>query len=905
MKITTTNDVPEIIVIHKHWERNARLHEKHITLSRAKLTSKHGKEDRFVNNRILDNGLYVGSDSYIELRHRNSMVYHKDVPVISSKCLKSMMGDHESGNYMRLRLEFCKDCGIYYYHRESHQETERHKSGSKSPPDLVLQYGDKKGTNIVISTELPGEETYKIQLLNDSSKNIQITGIDINSEAAYSYTTLKSQKTTGHRRYRVIYTSENLRKNSVSKQDFYLHLEDRVQSSEHTIRINYNKNNLLRCQQLKIVLQKYCNVNLDIDTEKKNQSMWKPVNFEGSECPNTKNYVSQLPRLDDKVYATFKNTENHYRTPMKERKEPKDPAISDLINKLKEETTKDNLVSKWEIMTYLEYFAAKADLKYAKVDFLALDQENSETVLKVGISLEKATLMDIKTQDRVIIQKLNGDQVHGKVKVMDLDVMEVVLESEPVPMENGEKLKLTTFFNKQCHNITMDTLNKTTEYSLELLFAEGENYPMVVLKEFRPSQQDLSKDQQLCVQKIVSFHDEVPFLLTGAPGSGKSKILVEVTIQMLLMYPDEKVLICVPSNAALATLQHKLMKHIQEAGYGFKIVKISSSSAKTGKYCHKYCYLTKDGTTHDFPPIEEIVSANAILTTLQGAIRLQELKYNGGTTNIKVRTVLTDEACFCSEIGALIPVISQLQGEQRKLKVVFSGDPKQLQYSSRSEVVQEHCGEDVITRLQQQQIYKKDKNLSHDLVENFRYPRLVSDILNEISYHNSIVTCGNNGDGEIRIVHCDSEYYTTQGHSNYSVSEAKVVLQEVSRCTGSKRVITLYKGQEALLKRMMKQNKVINTELSTAESAQGDESDCVIISATIMSPVSPWHNSANRLGMILSRTRSKIVIVADLYKLCKIKKAKPIFKKALSISKDTICAPDHVMRAITDNVYKK
>ena len=825
-------------------------------------------------------------ESAEELYLEDGVLCFRSLPVIALSTLIEGFDTERWDHFKRYKRNFCNKCSTWYYHYATHRESEKHLNSLIPNPDLLLLYQDQRDVVIIVKDDTEEKNFASIGLLNNTEGDIRVQKLEIRSEAGHSYITYSGERNE-KKSLQTIQLNDLIAAGYLGEKKFYLNSDKEISSSLHIINVHYTTQWERKKITLRVVLQKRCSVDFNIATEPKKNDEWKPVRFESTESPNDRSYVTKMPSLKDTgMKAVYQNLEHYYRSDQRYRP---NRATDEMRNKLKRQSTKSNVVDKWLHLNSMDMLENIKNTLTAECKYVSTDDYEGSKLLIVNLELEKSLTLDLKKKDRVIVKADNGDQTYGKVRAIDVESIEIILEGETLNLAFGDNLKISNYFNQQTFTITHHALKEASAEALEFLHPRNISWPQPEMLEINFSQDKLTEEQKTCIKKILSHHDHIPFILTGAPGSGKSKILVEVSIQQVLLDRSGKVLICCPSNAALCTLQEKLEEHIRSAGYNITVTKISSPSAPVADSCLKYCTLEDGNTTHKFPTVERILGSHILLTTLQSSIRLKGLKHGEDIVDVRVSTIVSDEVCFASEAVAMIPVLSQLTGAQRKMKVVLCGDPKQLLYNSRSKAVNQLRGMDIITKLLTSSTYKDNNPASqHNLTENHRYPTPITQLLNKISYDNTVKSCACCGvdggrKGLIKAIHVDSEYYTMVGKSNYSFSECMTALEEARKAKkaglGSTRIVVYYKAQEALMTRVMKQEKYFGITLSTAESSQGDESNVVIVSPTIRRYPSDWHNKKNRLCMVMSRTKMQFIICADLMKMRRINSMKPLIKK--------------------------
>lgn len=72
----------------------------------------------------------------------------------------------------------------------------------------------------------------------------------------------------------------------------------------------------------------------------------------------------------------------------------------------------------------------------------------------------------------------------------------------------------------------------------------------------------LNEEQLNAVKSILWAQHTVPFLISGPPGTGKTKTLVEAVLQLLKRYPTTHILVCGASSPSADTLAMRLRREL-------------------------------------------------------------------------------------------------------------------------------------------------------------------------------------------------------------------------------------------------------------------------------------------------------------------------------------------------------
>ncbi|KAJ9663358.1 hypothetical protein H2198_000875 [Neophaeococcomyces mojaviensis] len=216
---------------------------------------------------------------------------------------------------------------------------------------------------------------------------------------------------------------------------------------------------------------------------------------------------------------------------------------------------------------------------------------------------------------------------------------------------------------------------------------------------------ELNFEQKRAVQAVVDAnYGVVPYLISGPPGTGKSKTIVETALQLLeasnVVTPH--LLVCAPSDAAADTLLVRLSKSLLPQKL-FRLNNWTRLVSEVPGEVLPYCYVDSK-QLHSLPDFETLMNMKVVVTTCRDANML----INAGLTNRDLGTMtskmlravapaavesvnfihwtalLLDEAAQATEPEVLVPlsVITPLDMPSIPVKFrpqfVLAGDEHQL-----------------------------------------------------------------------------------------------------------------------------------------------------------------------------------------------------------------------------------
>ncbi|KAJ4361201.1 hypothetical protein N0V95_002082 [Ascochyta clinopodiicola] len=192
----------------------------------------------------------------------------------------------------------------------------------------------------------------------------------------------------------------------------------------------------------------------------------------------------------------------------------------------------------------------------------------------------------------------------------------------------------------------------------------------------------------------------LPYIISGPPGTGKTKTLVEVAMQLLNSTDVAHMLICAPSEAAADTLAIRLKQYLTPKQL-LRCNRPSRAENEVPRELLPYCY-TQDGMFY-LPPFRALLSFNVVVTSCRDAAMLadacltnadlwtieQEMMLafhpedKPSTLSLHWGALLLDEAAQATEVDVL-PAISVVcppaayPQDHAQPRFVMAGDENQL-----------------------------------------------------------------------------------------------------------------------------------------------------------------------------------------------------------------------------------
>jgi helicase MOV-10 len=119
----------------------------------------------------------------------------------------------------------------------------------------------------------------------------------------------------------------------------------------------------------------------------------------------------------------------------------------------------------------------------------------------------------------------------------------------------------------------------------------------------------------------LNAHGILAYLISGPPGTGKTKTLVELAMQLLNTTDVYHMLICAPSEAAADTLALRLRRHLNTKQM-LRLNRPGRADNEVPRELLQYCYI-KDDMFH-LPSFKKMMTFNVVVTSHRDAAMLAE-----------------------------------------------------------------------------------------------------------------------------------------------------------------------------------------------------------------------------------------------------------------------------------------
>ncbi|KAK3267242.1 hypothetical protein CYMTET_24188 [Cymbomonas tetramitiformis] len=238
---------------------------------------------------------------------------------------------------------------------------------------------------------------------------------------------------------------------------------------------------------------------------------------------------------------------------------------------------------------------------------------------------------------------------------------------------------------------------------------------------------------------------EVPYILFGPPGTGKTTTVVEIISQCrrLPRHRDGRgfrTLVCAPTNTAADLLCSRIgcndrTQILRHMAYSRAKSTVPEEVLKVSNWSEAHHAFVQ-------PPLEEIMSKTVNVMTLSTAGKLTNMGVPRGHFDM----IVIDEAGQALEPEAAAPVCTLLGGDGQ---LVLAGDPKQLGPVIHSTQASAHgLAKSLLERLMERPLYQRDPGSNcyeqlvlTKLVQNFRSHEALLRVPNRLFYEDELQCC--------------------------------------------------------------------------------------------------------------------------------------------------------------------
>ncbi|KAK3374682.1 P-loop containing nucleoside triphosphate hydrolase protein [Podospora didyma] len=148
---------------------------------------------------------------------------------------------------------------------------------------------------------------------------------------------------------------------------------------------------------------------------------------------------------------------------------------------------------------------------------------------------------------------------------------------------------------------------------------------------------DLNVEQRVAVENVCrQNYGVMPYLISGPPGTGKTKTLIEIALQLTAKVSNvSHILVCAPSEQATDTLADRLRSFLQPNEL-LRLNRPTRAFAEVDDKLLPYCFVQEN--RFDLPPMPQLMQYKVVVTSCRDADMLQQGR-------------LTNEDLFAAEHG--------------------------------------------------------------------------------------------------------------------------------------------------------------------------------------------------------------------------------------------------------------
>ena len=379
----------------------------------------------------------------------------------------------------------------------------------------------------------------------------------------------------------------------------------------------------------------------------------------------------------------------------------------------------------------------------------------------------------------------------------------------------------------------------------------------------------LNKEQLETVSSMLEYPPA--HVLQGPPGTGKTVVLAATAIATALM--NREVVIIANTHHAVNNALQKIRSlnnkvTLIKVGAALKSEELDDTVLKFEKFGEYYEYSYKNR--------KKKRTGHIIGMTIWGAITHLGLRHHA---HFRPYISLVDEASLmplslATILGKTAPSIC-LFGDSRQMPPIFRPE---LEGNDNSISILDYCSQKVegvpVTALHT--TYRMNEDITNVVSKSFYEPYGITLHSAESASNNMFSSAylsqkGLNGsvvymDSSLSTPHCEEE---NEGEANAVIEMVKAILLEGNKPSDIA-VITPFRKQVRLLR--SKANEMLDIEnlplIDTVERLQGQDVQCIMLSFAASSEnyikrIKDFLFNANRLNVMISRAKTKVVIFAS------------------------------------------
>ncbi|KAL8171139.1 hypothetical protein V2J09_022943 [Rumex salicifolius] len=410
----------------------------------------------------------------------------------------------------------------------------------------------------------------------------------------------------------------------------------------------------------------------------------------------------------------------------------------------------------------------------------------------------------------------------------------------------------------------------------------------IIARNLKPISCLLNEEQANAVRSILGCKGGAPYVIHGPPGTGKTKTLVEVILQLYKTRRNSQILVCASSNCAADHVLEKILCEGMELSEE-EIFRLNATSRPLEDMSDDYlrfCFHEND--IFQCPSRDVLCKYRIIITTYMSASSL----YASGVRRGHFSHIILDEAGQASEPETMVPISNLCETDT---VIVLAGDPMQLGPVIHSKEAESYgLGKSYLERLFESALYRsEDHNYVTMLVKNYRsHPEILS-LPSRLFYRGALIPSREESE-ESSLPWADLlpnskfpvMFFGIQGMDEREGSnpswfnriEASKVVDLIKKLLERKvsehdiGIIAPYRQQVLKIRKALETLKLLDVKIGSVEQFQGQEREVIIVS-TVRSTVK--HNefdktfclgflsNPKRFNVAMTRARSLLIIVGN------------------------------------------
>ncbi|KAK0955191.1 hypothetical protein LTS01_023519 [Friedmanniomyces endolithicus] len=185
--------------------------------------------------------------------------------------------------------------------------------------------------------------------------------------------------------------------------------------------------------------------------------------------------------------------------------------------------------------------------------------------------------------------------------------------------------------------------NQASQWMTSMLFPDSNSGVMQTTLNkgtiaWEPHDSELNYEQIRAIDNVLNrAYGTLPYMISGPPGTGKTKTLVELAMQLISAVPEAHLLVCAPSDPAADTITSRLRQHMTPKQL-LRLNSPSRSFPEVPMSILPFCHVDDD--MFSLPPFPQMMAYKIVVTSCRDA-------------EILVRARLRNADLFSLEFGLL------------------------------------------------------------------------------------------------------------------------------------------------------------------------------------------------------------------------------------------------------------